>query len=397
MRLDLSHAARRPAFAAVALLVPLLLLHCGSDDSAGSPEDASLPQPDRGPDAPTGPGSDASLDAGRDASDANVVVDAGFEGGYGACDDAGWCPVISAGISIRGGFSAGMNDSWVTMDHGKIAHYNGSTWSYDQLATYAVETGAAAIWGSSGTSVWAALNGSGPTAQRLFHWNGTAWSAIALTLADGVQLASLWGRDATRVWVITSAGTILSCSATACTTATTTAFQLISVHSSGASDAWVGGVDPGVSPNVAVSLHFDGTSWSRKSLPPDWDGNIEYVGVQDVFTRGPTDAWTISQSGNHLDHWNGTAWSAVTSFPTMTPNGSATQLTRIVGTDATHLVFGTAFADILAYDGSKWTFETKLGAYPGLSITGEWITAGSYAWAVAGSSIASTVFRRPLH
>ena len=171
----------------------------------------------------------------------------------------------------------------------------------------------------------------------LLHWNGTKWSQVPspnpgpLSALDGVTAVS-----PTDAW---AAGSY--CTTTSCAVADT------------------------------LLLHWNGTKWSQVSSPNP--GPIENS-LSGVTAVSPTDVWVTGdycapKCGGHVRtlimHWNGTAWTTVSSpdpgninFLTgvaATASGNAwtvggTCLTSVCGTNTNALV--------LHWNGSAWTVSS---------------------------------------
>ena len=158
-------------------------------------------------------------------------------------------------------------------------------WTTVPIPPTGVNAGLASVTSTSDTDAWAVgseLGRPGTTVGAkvlIDHWNGTAWSQVATP-------------------------------ATPQNTAT-----LASVSASGPADAWAVGRDSNARSSFQpLGLHWNGTAWSvSPTLASALAGQLG-VGVADI---SPTDAYAI---GGHLGsahtglvaHWDGTSWSRVT-------------------------------------------------------------------------------------
>jgi hypothetical protein len=88
--------------------------------------------------------------------------------------------------------------------------------------------------------------------------------------------------------------------------------RLNAVSADSPADAWATGLtysnDPTNRHEVNLALHWNGTSWSRVSIPTPGPVNDGYYGVTAI---SPTDAWAVGISRGRetmLMHWDGTSW-----------------------------------------------------------------------------------------
>jgi hypothetical protein len=109
-------------------------------------------------------------------------------------DGTAWSAVQSAtpGIYLSL-WGSGPGDVWAVGTG--ISHWNGSTWSDDQLFRGVGEPQLfRGVGGSAPDDVWAV------TQAMTFHWNGTAWSAVPI---DTKQLVvSVWSSGPTNAWAV---------------------------------------------------------------------------------------------------------------------------------------------------------------------------------------------------
>ncbi len=114
------------------------------------------------------------------------------------------------------------------------------------------------------------------------------------------------------------------------------------VSASGPDEAWaVGTYADQKALDHPLAEHWDGTSWSRVTLPQPTGQQALFHGVDDL---GPDDAWAVGTSFSGgvgatpagltlIEHWDGTAWSIVPSpNPAMGVNGDSDVLESISGT-----------------------------------------------------------------
>jgi hypothetical protein len=166
-----------------------------------------------------------------------------------------------------------------------------------------------------------------------------------------------------------------------------TAGQLAGVAAVSNSSAWAVGYAGRSSAPRVLMLHWNGTAWSRVTSPSVLAGTGELTAVTVVTAR---DAWAVGYipaaggtlSRSLLLHWNGTAWSQVTS-PGPVPGGLLWAVTATatagwavgyVNTNPSAPLCCAGTPLVLRLSGTKWSrVSTKLGdgAYlKGVAVTG---------------------------
>jgi hypothetical protein len=161
------------------------------------------------------------------------------------------------------------------------------------------------------------------------------------------------------------------------------------VASASPGDAWAVGFS-GTFPNVGtLMLHWDGTAWSRVTSPAVLDGAPGVL--NDVTVVSATDAWAVGFTGRDrsagrtpllLLHWDGTRWSRVTVM-----QATAGELSGIAMSSHGGWAVGAAAVAghlrplILRWDGAGW-HPVPAPAGPGdLSLSGVVVTSGGTAFA----------------
>jgi hypothetical protein len=143
-------------------------------------------------------------------------------------------------------------------------------------------------------------------------------------------------------------------------------------------------------------LHWDGTAWSRVTSPSVLTAPGGLSAIK-VVTAG--NAWAVGHTGqigtgrNHslLLHWNGSRWSQVTS-PAPVTGGSLAAIAATaksgwavgyVNTNPSAPLCCAGTPLVFRWNGSKWSrLRTKLGM--GSYLNGVAITATNRAWATGG-------------
>jgi hypothetical protein len=260
-----------------------------------------------------------------------------------------------------------------------IEHWNGSSWSTvtspnpgseDQLNSVAVV---------SASDVWAVgqyVNVNSGAFQTLIeHWNGSIWSKVTSPNPGSAHN------------------------------------QLNSVAVVSANDIWAVGLYGNGNSGALQTLaeHYDGTSWSKVTIPNPGSGDNALTGVAAVSTH---DVWAVGYStvgmgngGAFIDHWNGSSWSTMTS-----PNyGSGDSVLSGVAAVSTHEVWavgsysastgpnaGVNKSLIELWNGTSWSIvpspiavedNVLLGVADALPFTDVW----AVGWSSDGPGLTSTL------
>jgi hypothetical protein len=325
-------------------------------------------------------GCQASALTPDDAGDAGPVPEAGVD----ADTTLGTWSRATSGTDrdlyrVRG---SGPDDVWAVGTGGIILHWNGAAWS-------GVPSGTTEdlfdLWVSGPRDVWA----FGAT-DTILHWDGAAWSAVPS--GTGRDLNGVWGSGPDDIWavgadcssVVSGGQTKNSCApdnilhwdgALWSVVASGTSQALYGAWGSGPDDVWAVGedcwsIDTADMIETACSpdnlMHWNGTAWSV--LTTSWGGP-----AVDLWGSGPSDIWalvlgywTIQPT---LQHWDGSAWSA-----------------RILGSNMNGIwgsgaddVWAVGAGDIQHWDGTDWSASTS-GA--SLDLLGVWGSGPGDVWAV---------------
>jgi hypothetical protein len=206
--------------------------------------------------------------------------------------------VLVLGLALGGSASA---RSTVTVP--LVEHWDGTAWS--QVAVPSIQYGLDAVVAPSATDVWAF--GISRVAE---HWDGTSWQRVSLPAPKGY-----------------AAPMFLAASAVS------------------PDDVWaVGEGEPASGPAQAVIDHWNGQRWQIVRYP----ATGRYSELQGVAALSAKDVWAVGYAGvvtsKGLErltltlHWNGTAWKRVTSpnpATYTTPAGSVDNaLTAVAGSSS---------------------------------------------------------------
>jgi hypothetical protein len=178
-----------------------------------------------------------------------------------------------------------------SFDQDLVLHWNGSVWLLDgtlpdPTATYATDLAGVAC--ASASECWAvgSIKPSGSGRSHITRWDGTSWTQVAAPDVPALPSNFLYG-----------------------------------VTCVSGSNCWAVGFD--FYGNVARSLteHWDGTAWEIKDSPNTALDRNNYLG--DITCVSGSDCWAVGSSTDSIGaqdqtlamHWDGTAWSIVSTAP----------------------------------------------------------------------------------
>lgn len=101
---------------------------------------------------------------------------------------------------------------WAVGSHGRVIVYDPATGTIDERPIVSENGALYGVWGASATDVWAVGHDPDSTGElsAAFHWDGVAWSEVALPpAAAGLDLFKVWGTAAADVWACGAGGTLL--------------------------------------------------------------------------------------------------------------------------------------------------------------------------------------------
>jgi hypothetical protein len=288
-----------------------------------------------------------------------------------------------------------------------IDQWNGTAWSQVTAPSTGYSTNVlTATSASSSSDAWA-VGWSEPERSDFhplgLHWNGTAWSdttsfetALAGQIADGV--ADISPADAYAIGGgLGSAdqGEVAQWNGTTWTRLTVPlpqndnlASNLDAISADSSDDVWIIGtyeleVTSTDYAEETYSLHWNGSSWSIVSMPlePGTNPDFEYQ-LSSVEAISPTNVWAVGDAVNVADpsgaaslieHWNGTAWSIVSS-PSPGTGGALNGVTASSATDVwavgSYTPTGSSTAQTLTlnWNGTAWSTVASPNASTGASI-----------------------------
>lgn len=163
------------------------------------------------------------------------------------------------------------------------------------------------------------------TSTFVIHYDGNAWTPIQVPgIYNPLGIAAVSAND---VWVIGGNRHALNWDGSAWSRVSlprAAGVQLSAISGSGRNDVWVVGNRYGARlpansiGSHTLAYHFNGSAWT---ITPTPNPNHSSNGLTDVVAISPTDAWATAygKSGYTL-HWDGTQWHRV-STPTVSGRG----------------------------------------------------------------------------
>jgi hypothetical protein len=355
---------------------------------------------------------------------------------------SGWAtvsaPPTGENASLLGVSAVSDSDAWaVGAENGAantgigskvlIDQWNGSAWSQVTTPTTPGNTAEVqAVSASSTTDAWAVGDtrvNKEDIEPLALQWNGTAWavSPSAATALFGdtylVGVADISPADAYAIGdnSALASGELGQWNGTTWTRVTyplpaeaETDTTLNAISASGPDDVWIVGgyLDAANESNETFALHWNGSAWSDVSMPLVSGSNLLTYQFNSIVADSPADVWAVGGSGDNaleqggspsstlIEHWNGTAWSIVTS-----PSpGTSDNLTGVTTSNASDNVWavgydtpsgatqpqtltlnwnGTAWTTVASPDTGSTSVLNSVSTNPGAAIV----------WAVGGSGV----------
>lgn len=245
-----------------------------------------------------------------------------------------------------------------------IVHWNGTRWvqvpspSPGELASelYGVrvvsrsDAWAVGSFGYGFSRVGHTHHGPPPNQTLILHWNGTSWRQVASPGTDGDRLRA--------------------------------------VSALSRRDAWAVG---------SVIEHWNGTRWAQVTSPSPG----VYSALTGVAATSPANAWAVGSFYNGtadqtlIEHWNGHRWTRV---PSPDPGGPAhdNTLTAVTVTAGPAWAVGSYTTGtgtrtlILHWNGTAWTQVTSPNPGTSNHLTAVRAPSAGNAWAVGGFSTGTT-------
>ncbi len=262
-------------------------------------------------------------------------------------------------VMIRGIEVVSDDDVWMVGAAGVVTHFDGSAWTV--MATPSINTPAGPktvhyedVSASSPTDVWAcgAYVLDGINVLAISRWDGSGWAHLPVpqppslaylsdieAIAPNNVYACGYKTDATKFLLLHWNGTAWSEVALPPVTNTINQ-QLWSVTSTGPDNIYVGGaILPNGNDWEAVLYRYNGRSWSKVAgVPQPETSPIIY----DLYAVNANDIWAVGDmfapGSGHVTmtlHFDGTAWEHV---PSPNPGAGWNFLFGVAASDANHVV-----------------------------------------------------------
>lgn len=306
-----------------------------------------------------------------------------------------------------------------------IDHWNGTAWSQVTAPATGYSTNwPTAVSASSTSDAWV-VGWSEPQRYSFvpmaMHWNGSAWSVAGFGGTIGAIVSGVTDISPTDAYAITSTATsgtigygehqLAQWNGTAwneinipvpANDITTT---LYAISADGPDDVWIPAsalvtVSSTSAATEYYALHWNGSSWSMVSMPAEPAGI--YNQFSSVTAISPGNVWAVGEVENEttgsivstalIEHWNGTAWSVVSSPVTSTgtvltgvTSSSATDVWA-VGTDSS----GTTLT--LNWNGSAWSVVGSPSAGVDTALAGVAAAPGTSIVQAVGTTYTNSTF-----
>ncbi|MDB4961202.1 MAG: hypothetical protein JWP01_1201 [Myxococcales bacterium] len=191
----------------------------------------------------------------------------------------------------RGMWGTSADNVWVTTVKGEIFHYNGTApWTLSTVVDPGLTIAANGVWGTSASDVWVAAQDG-----RVLQRSGTTWTSHALS--PGLAIQEIWSTSPTDVWAFGTGGAF-HYNGTTWTRFVLSNTLVHGAHGSGPDDLYVV-----TAPDTAghALWHWDGTAWSAVTTL------VASTKLNNVFAIAPNLVFVVANNG-HIHGWNGTAW-----------------------------------------------------------------------------------------
>ena len=275
---------------AVALIAACGHSPAGSVDATGGDDDASA-HDDSGSVAICGSDqwcveaapANTTLLHGVFAISAGNVLAVGDGGTILHRDATAWTAMTSGTTqNLRGVWAATTTDAWAVGAAATLVHFDGSTWTTVAVPAL-LGADLSAIWGSSGSDVWAAGE------QTVAHYDGNTWTKTAVSGDhNGVS-----GTGPLDVWVVGENEQPQHFDGTWHMVNANVGTVFFTVFALSSTDVWAS--DP--TPNKQTVV-WGGSSWTPQAAAAIFQG---------LWGTSATDLWGVG--GTQAGHWTGSAWS----------------------------------------------------------------------------------------
>jgi hypothetical protein len=241
-------------------------------------------------------------------------------------------------------------------------HFDGTSWSAVPTPTLSGAGFFHGVTAVASNDVWAVgsqIISSSEAEPLIEHWDGTSWSVVS-SPSTGVGLNAVSADASNDVWAVgeASSGGVLveHWDGTSWSVVSSSAFNGLEangVSADASNDVWVVGDNR--------IYHFDGTSWSRTTLPPARVGGPDLFGVEAL---SPSNVWAVGMVRPSnlgwmplVEHWDGTSWSQVSSPD---PNRSASRNLRAIAAISANDIWAAGTVGIENWNGTSWSLVSSV-------------------------------------
>jgi hypothetical protein len=210
----------------------------------------------------------------------------------------------------------------------------------------ALDRAVLSIWGTSSKNVFAVGGPLGNGGETLvLHYDGSAWTE----LHPGGTETFWWvnGTSATDVWMAGEQGRIAHYDGKSFTSFTSGATSTLwGIKAFSPTDVWSVGGTPEGSPTAEedVVLHYDGSSWTRETLP----GTPLHRSLFKVWGTSDSDLYVVGEAGT-IWHRGAGGW-VLESMPPLS-KGTLFTVTGCSGNE----IYAVGNQDLLKSDGTTWS------------------------------------------
>jgi len=239
------------------------------------------------------------------------------------------------------------NDAWVSgyrhsSEATLVEHWNGKSWQQVEVPGGFKGNGPVAALSASDMWTFASKTSGSSASWYALRWNGSAWKSFELSTG----------------------------------TASSFTYEMTGAAAFSSTDAWAFGELPTSNNPLGegqfgapYAARWNGSTWTRVSMPGTVGLGLSALSPDDIWGFGPTAATAGLQNETMIGmHWNGTSWSTL-AVPTYSLAGYPTQVDSMVadGADSVWAVENAGYTTsgglqpgfILAHwNGSAWSVVT---------------------------------------
>ncbi len=308
-------------------------------------------------------------------------------------DGTHWTHVPSPNTSHRdtqlnGVYAAASDDVWAvglyddqgpSLGQALIMHWDGQAWTQTDIEEPGSYSTLEAVSGSGPNDIYAVGQVyDGRDRALVMHFDGTSWKRMNVPLAPSEALAgarAVTVLSPTNIWSVGYADYgqqsylpyVAHYDGSGWTFPSLPSMPeeayLFGVSGSGPNDVWAVGRWFQTYPySKTFAFHWNGHAWSQVSTP---NGAGSSNSLDDVATLSPTNAWAVGWAGlgrssqTLITHWDGTAWTQVSSPNANLRHNALYSVAAVSGTDISAV--GGSFIHhkgrslLEQWDGTDWT------------------------------------------